>query len=303
MIRNLLGACDNKILFANASLGRIPLIPRNFPSLPLSAHPYALAPQNAWPWSRKSYALRDLPRLASLRVASEVGMRKASLVLRISSAIPDIGNTGESILHNVLDADFDKVLAEAATTTPVRTGALVCLGSLTRYRNVERLIAGHQYYIQQGGSRPLLIAGSSSDRYGRHLERISRESLGVYTSFSENSRAQFLSLMLNNHGVIFPSVVEASPFTLLEALAINGNLAASNIVGHIELLTANSPAASINTFNPYSSRSVSEALVALEESYGTPDPTLSSPEGRSKNRVKWGEALRNILNSSLVEVQ
>jgi hypothetical protein len=147
----------------------IPLVPRNVPAGGLLRNrPYLLAPQNALPWASVTGTAGEVWLAARLRLASDVALRIAKGVLRISAAIPDRLASGpvSAVLHNVLDEGFEQAwnagagpAAEPATAMPDARGSLLMVGSLQSYRNLPRLIAAHQVYRREGGQLPLLIAG------------------------------------------------------------------------------------------------------------------------------------------------
>src|SRR5699024_974471 len=99
-------------------------------------------------------------RATALRVASDVALRRASAMLRISSVIPTTVDTPSSpVIHNVLDGGFEEALAASTSRQSPWQGHVVSIGSLHSYRNVPGLIAGYHRYRDAGGQAPLIVAG------------------------------------------------------------------------------------------------------------------------------------------------
>ena len=120
-LENARRAADrHPVLTMESTSGTVPLIPRNVPaSASGRRRPYVLAPQNAWPWTPVAVGLEEVARVARLRVASELFLRRAAAVLRINATIPSPlpPERTSPVLHNVLDPHFEEALAASSTWT------------------------------------------------------------------------------------------------------------------------------------------------------------------------------------------
>jgi glycosyltransferase involved in cell wall biosynthesis len=162
---------------------------------------------------------------------------------------------------------FEQALRDSSDATPVpgSEGAFVCLGSVTGYRNLEVLLHAYAAYRQDGGACGLVIAGPPSN--ARLAERISircRDIQGASTHWTRLARDTVLATLAGSRGVVLPSAVEASPLSLLEAVAITPRVIASDIIAHREILTAHGCQGTAGFFDPIVVPSLVRAFQELE---------------------------------------
>ncbi len=268
-----------------------PLIPRNVPtSLGSLLHPFVWMPQNALPWGVRAPGEVRLQR--QLRVASSLVAARATAMVRISGAIPPLRRRPTSeVLHNVLDASFDDLVADL---TPTEHGSFLCVGSAHSYRAIPQLIRGYASYRATGGGTGLLVQTSAGTPSEEILIAAAAEQVpGLRLRSGGAGRAEVASLMLGSAGVVLPSLIEASPVTLLEAQALGRSLTCSNIVAHRELLTADAAA---NTFNPRSEADTAAALHRLDERGPVAQHELTQPQVRHLRREEWCQDVRDFLD-------
>lgn len=274
--------------------GDLPLLPRNHasPRLMLSGR-FLLMPQNAWPWSPRARSLTEFSRQARLRVASDTSMARSVGVVRISGAIPDRGRTAPSILHNVLDADFDALLQSPGARPHLPYRYFLCAGSIVEYRNIDQVLAAHRLYRQDGGATSLVIAGGGTAKAERALrQRVS--DLSAVTYLGPQSRRTVVRLLQSCWASILPSAVEASPIGLLEALASAPRVAVSRITAHAEMVKSN--AAIVNWFDPASVRSIADALILLDDSPEVAVPSgLAAASARRILRERWADDFAHLI--------
>lgn len=230
--------------------GRVRLIPRNFP---VSRHrlglPFLLMPQNAWAWHGTGLVLDEIPRRTILATASRVAMSRSGGVLRIASTIPSKSESSDGnlrVIPNVLDEQFETALVRAKDLElhlPSRD-YFFCMGACYSYRNLIRLVKGYSLYRAQGGRTSLVLSTApGSPHCFRTLREHARSTVGIMM-IPTVDRPAALRAMMGAEGVIAPALVEASPVTVLEALAITPRVALSDIPGHREILgndTSNGP--------------------------------------------------------------
>lgn len=278
----------------------IPLVPRNVPAGGLlRSRPYLLAPQNALPWASVTGTAGDVWLAARLRVASDVALRVAKGVLRISAAIPRRLAAGpvSAVLHNVLDEGFEHAWTAGAVPAaeplmPDAGGSLLTVGSLQSYRNLPRLIAAHQVYRREGGRLPLLIAGPPGPPGAlRRIKAAAFDREGVTLVARPLPRPAVIRAMRQADAVILPSLVEASPLTLLEAVAVNSRVAASDLAANRDILAAVDTAADECFFEPRSTASLAAAMHRLEGGTGmlALHRRLACPDLRAHQRRRWAE--------------
>lgn len=255
---------------------------------------YILMPQNCWPWYGPWGVSREAIRRLVLRGASEIAIRRSKGIVRMSYAVPHCGRRTPEPLGNVLDEGFEESLEQSVTLPKTRRtaaaeGALLCVGDICSYRNLTVLLKGYSRYRSAGGRLGLVIAGSDPFRLvsGR-LEMLAAQLQSVFFEVYAFPRWQVLAMLRAAAGVVFPSLVEASPVTLLEALALNTNVVASDIPAHREM--AGSYLSSTRFFSARSEDAIGEALLGIEMAFPppTPDaPDLSLGNVRAQLRAEW----------------
>lgn len=267
------------------------LLARN--SVPLSrlaAGDYILMPQNALPWGPKPRRMFGLARFILLRLASTVAIRRAAGVIRISESIPAAANCS-SIVHNVLDAGFEEALQSAASNHvfgEARGRFFAAMGALSPHRNHLRILDAYELYRASGGTVELRIMGAAGSRsYTRAVQRRASGMPGVQLSLGTLSRSQTLRWMRKGEAVICASLVEASPITFLEALALGRPVLASAILPQLSL--ADRHGGAVTWCDPLDVESLTAAMRAIERDSGgaTSQSLLELPSEREKFRREW----------------
>lgn len=304
-VRNATQALSaSPLVGANDSRAPVWVIPRNVPARRSPAEKkIVLIPQNAWPWAGVMPTPKELPRYAALSLASRYWLQRADAAISISPAFPWSGSS-HATLENVLDTEFEELLLAAATArVPAYVeDSFVAVGSLTSYRNFARLVDGYDLYRRQGGARHLCLVGTGNDPFLlRQLRKRLARLESVHLITQEVGRSACISYLERSYAAVFPSLVEASPVALLEALATTGRVAVSRIPGHLHLLQVHEVDAS-PTFDPRDPTSIAVSLHALDAQLAPLTSGLSTKEGRTEIRSAWGRRFLAILNQVLEEI-
>lgn len=291
----------HSILSGSRSAEDMPIIARNIPAASQRrVTRYVLAPQNAWPWFPVSNGPREMALVGQLRVGSELYLRRASAVMRISSAIPPRKPEPftSPVIHNVLDTGFEAALAESSELV-VHVDGFISIGSGYSYRNLRSLISGYRLYREAGGRTPLLITGPPGGRHAsRSVEHGATETEGLSIEWRSRSRAECLALMRGADAVVLPSLVEASPLSALEACAVNPRVLMSDIPGHREIFHRyGAPDHARAFFDPGIPSEIASSLMAsTDQTVSGLHETLKSPSAREVYRKEWGTTLVNWLS-------
>lgn len=297
LIRNLAELLPN----LEYSGPEIRIIARNFPDAPASWRSrYILIPQNALPWSSPVGTLSERTKVLAMRGLTDMGVRRADGVVHISEAVLPSEPPASRIAHNVLDAEFEDV----AKQMPGPLGGrpyVVSVGSLHSYRNTVRLISAYRTAKDRGLVTDLVIAGWPHPAAIRKIREAAHRVEGVVLIEREVSRAEALSLMRNAELCVFPSLCEASPVSVLEAVALTDNVILSDIPGHLGVLrSAKIDVAQEALFDPLSAPDMARALLQPRPVHGDGLSQLRNPRGRQVVRREWGERMASTL-SCLVE--
>ncbi|WP_426565251.1 glycosyltransferase [Angustibacter sp. McL0619] len=268
--------------------GAVRLVPRNVPvRLRDLAEPFVWMPQNALPWGPPAPGERRLQ--LQLRVASEIARRQARAMVRICAVLPASRRNTSPVLHNVLDAGFDAV---TDWPTSGSSGAFFASGSAHSYRKYDGLLRGYASYRAGGGRTSLVLQVSpGTPAVQESLRRLSAAD-GVQLRPGGLPRADVVRAMRASRGVLFPSAIEASPVTLLEAVAVGAPTACNNIDGHRALAAPGSA-----WFDVDDPTTVARALAALDDSPATSQNPLSDPAVRAEQRSSWAAALADFLRA------
>lgn len=275
--------------------GELAIINRNFPSARPQGR-FLLIPQNAWPWAGPRAGAKERAKLFAMRSASEVSMRIAQGVIRVSASIPNSGRCHPDFLANPLDPGFDEAVQGVRQSNPVTDEPyFVSIGSINTYRGIEQLLQGYALYRAEGGRTRLFVVGvGASPAYRQKISRQSNSMRGVSLLTEGLPRHQCLSMLHHARLAVLPSHVEASPFSLLEAMAVQSNVVASDIIGHRSIVPA-------DTAHPkYFKHAQPEVLARLfleSESLGQRPVShpLASPEFREEQRILWAKKLMSML--------
>lgn len=308
MIRNFVTARQSyPDLFTTDPRGaKLTLIPRNVPHKNiLRARPYLIAPQNVWPWYGPLGGAEEAWLVTRLRIASEIAIRRASGVLRISSVMPDLGPKcfTSPVLNHVLDEDFD-IAAKKSTRQRNMEGCILTVGSIHSYRNLDRLVRAYRIYRRNGGKFALVVVGSpgSSSAYRSLIKCCTgQEDISIYTGGM--ARDDVIAAMKQASGVVLPSLIEVSSFTLLEATALNGGVVASDIRGHNEVLRQVGHVPGSALFDPRSDEAIACALHKLDDGFVLPHhEKLADPGVRAAMRDEWVNQLTSWLSHMLSQL-
>ena len=287
--------------FADSPRGAVPLIARNAVPIGLVRGKYILIPQNAWVWHGPwGDSFEEVRRRIELRVATSASIHLATGVVRISSAIPAASRRVLlPVLHNVLDEEFEYALhhsshVESPWLEDDAPPYIFSPGSQDCYRNTPFLMRAWAEYRKAGGSCELLIVGSTStSKRARTLLQLATE-CGAHLKTESMPRHAVLAHMRAARLTALPSLVEASPVSLLEAIVCSPRVIASDIVGHREL--CRSVSGSSRFFDP---TDIESLMCALGEA-DTDDAqdrcsTLSTPVAREQLRAEWSRGLLERL--------
>ncbi len=297
VLENLKFACQlfpSKLTFSPGA--GLPLVPRNVVPWPLiHTGRYVVMPQNSWAWHGPWGTPAEAFRRAKLKIASDLALSRAAGVIRISATIPGRNCVRLPLLTNVLDPGFEDALFEAHcldddSALPLRH-AILCVGEIASYRNLERLIDGYGRYREGGGGHSLLIVGGTQfQSYASRLRRRASQVEGTRVWTEALSRTRILTMLQRAAGVIFPSLVEASPITVLEAVCLSDRVVASDIPAHHEIASTMLPDS--HFFDPFSTTAISHACEMLEEGpvLGR-DLDMRSASYRAKLRYQWANRL------------
>lgn len=280
--------------------GGIPLVARNWVPLgQLVRSDFVLMPQNAWPWHGHSDFKATVRRRIPLRVLSDLSIARARAVIRIGESVPVSRNAVPGVLPNVLDSGFEEALTELSNPSLTQVsaeGQILCIGSCGAYRGLRDLAKAFDLYRQRGGTLGLMVAGPGcvscqfhpiGSQYIKSLNQTLR-------------RAEVLKLLSTAAVVVFPSSVELSPVTLLEATEISDRVLCSDIPGHHQVekgvryfpLGKNDLLANQFLQLEGKARASSEIRVFTREAAAT--------KRREKIRQQWFENLKVMLEHVLV---
>ena len=229
-------------------------------------------------------------------------MRAASAVLRISSAIPVVGSATRysPVIHNVLDPGFEDALAASAEVddSPAR-GRIVVVGSCYSYRNLERLIAAHQLLDDE---RELLICGPVGSKAVAHrVGSLALDSAGVTVRWGSLPRETCLAYFAAADTVVLPSLTEASPFSALEALALNERVVLSDIVGHREIVEAAAGESPDIFADPRDDEALARQMSEYKHQGRKIHSLLADADFRHSQREFWVDRVTTWLSTLSVE--
>lgn len=276
----------------------MPLVARNaVPTALLRSGRFLYMPQNAWPWHGPYGRPREATRKLTLRAVSELALRRAVGTIRISGAIPDPGQSVLPTLHNVLDDGFESNLEAASCIETGLSDAVLCVGSIGTYRNVERLICAFDRYHKTNRGTRLLLQGPVARSLKGTIGGMSARRPYVTLNAGSMERAHVLAAFRDCRLAVFPSLVEASSVTLLEALALGTRVIASDIPGHVGV--AGDQVKEDALFDPESIESIEAALRRGTDKETPPIPLspLATSEGREQRRIEWSEQLLELIDA------
>ena len=272
--------------------GAIDIVNRNFPPK-RTRKPFILIPQNAWPWDGPRYGAQEFARVAALRVASEIAMRRATGVIRAGGSIPRRGRCAPGLLPNPLDPGFERALEDSlAICPPVDEPYLVSVGSFNSYRGFEQLLAAYRRYRSSGADLALHLVGGGNPRYAARIKGLCQDLPGVTIHFGGASRPECLAWLRHAAAAVLPSHVETSPMSLLEALAVQPRVIASEIAGHRDIVPEGTPHPEYYAVTD--SEQLARRLPTSAESRELSHP-LAEQEVREAGRERWSRLLIDKL--------
>jgi glycosyltransferase involved in cell wall biosynthesis len=210
-------------------------------------------------------------RLIALRVLTRASMRKAARIIAVSRHVRDhilgMGIPAHKVRVAYHGVDVPKPGAGAcsvASDGDLRRGFIFSASKFVRYANMETLIRGYHAMQAAGVQQPLLIAGGAWDnKYETEIRRLVR-ALDLDRSvrfLGYVNHAEVLALLRTATLFVFPSTIEACPFTLLEALACGATILTTR-TGPMPELCGDAA----RYFEPFDSRAMAqEALTLLAE--------------------------------------
>lgn len=281
--------------------GSVPLLARNLPRHGrFPRQRFVLAPQNAWVWQPIAAGPSEWGLVHALRAGTHVSYRRACGLLRISEAIPAHPTSPTSdVIHNVLDSGFEDALATAdARKVPEAAGAIVCVGSNYGFRDLPLLVKAYHRYRRAGGTRTLVIMGPEGQRTAeRRLAAVMAEGEGVVRR-RRSTRSDCVAAMSQAHLVVFPSRVEASPVTVLEAGAVAPRVLLSDIVGHQGVVASVGGDTRPSFFPAHDENELVNALISQEDAAPLAWASgLDQMRARESARLSWGNRVVGFLES------
>jgi glycosyltransferase involved in cell wall biosynthesis len=165
-------------------------------------------------------------RLLLLRWLTRASVRRAARVVAVSQYVKETllaqGARAERldvIYHGVDDLEDEPPSEQEQTRAPV--DYVAAAGKFVRYANLTTLVAAYGRMRERGFAGELWFAGGSYDAgYEREIKALVRGlGLDPYVRFlGYVSRARLQSVIRGCRVFLFPSTLEACPFTLLEAM-------------------------------------------------------------------------------------
>lgn len=279
------------------------LIPRNVPPAEmLVSGDYVLMPQNAWPWAPLGLASsRERARRVLLRAASEASIRRARHTVRIGASIPTRDRSDAAVLSNVLDVEFEEALTNPppVSSLPAEIDGefALCIGDLVAYRRTDLLAARWEEVYARHGVPLVIIGAARSSRVAEATRLAASRSRGVVLRCHPLARTEAIDLIRSAYVSVYPSIVEASPILLLEALACGARVIATRITGHEELVDG---IPGVRVVDAHDLSGLDDALASLRVTSdlladsGSLHRTIA---GRAQLRDSWGRSLRKRLEA------
>ena len=173
------------------------------------------------PWPGTPIRIRL--RLALLSRFTRASAQAASRVVAVSNFVRDAVRS-MGVPEAKIDVIYHGVdeLPRPDLSAPRTGGFMAAAAKFVRYANLETMIRGFARLLKDGYRGELRMAGGAHDRgYEREIRSLVRE-LGLERSvrfLGYRPREEVRSLMRASDVFLFPSMLEACPFTLLEAMS------------------------------------------------------------------------------------
>ncbi|MCP4967859.1 MAG: glycosyltransferase family 4 protein [bacterium] len=214
-------------------------------------------------------------------------------MLRISEAIPDSRRVLGPVTHNVLDSEFEHL--GPGSQHEQRPPYILVPTTGQSYKNIPRMLEAFSTYRCLGGRARLVVTTEQPPSTGlprvRHIERD--------IAWGPLDRQSLLRAMAFSSVTVLPSLVEASPVTVLEAAALSPRVCLSRIDAHEGILAYNHVRLNDNfsLFDPMDPESIAESLFQTEQAtadLGDRGP-ISTQGGRESLRRNWGDSVARHL--------
>ena len=197
----------------------------NNSGLLLSSVPCVIAVRNMEPltpiWPGTPVRMRL--RIALLAYSTRASARAATRVVAVSNFVRD-ALLGLGVPETKIDVIYHGVndLSRPDLTTPRSGGFMAAAAKFVRYANLETMIRAYARLRKDGYRGELRVAGGPHDTgYERKVRSLVRDlSLENSVRFlGYRPREEVHALMRESDAFLFPSMLEACPFTLLEAMS------------------------------------------------------------------------------------
>lgn len=165
-------------------------------------------------------------RLIALRMLTRLSMRRATIVIAVSRRVREVvlglGVPPDRVRLVYHGVDLPEPAPVPPNVPAIPGRFLLAAAKFVRYANLDTLIRAYHAMRETGVQEPLLIAGGPWDpRYEAEIRGLVRllglESWVRFLGYVEHER--MLGLIRTATVFLFPSTLEACPFTLLEAMA------------------------------------------------------------------------------------
>ena len=293
----------DKLIEKNSSLASDTGIPVFFKNVVPIRHlfkgDFVYVPQNAWAWEGPAYYYSERIRRFIIRVFSLIAIKRCLFLVRIGPSIPRSVRGEDFILENVLDIEFDRILTTLPEMTPpswLPTSDYIFVpGSFWTYRNLEIVIDSFKAYkLKTQTEISLVLAGPEGcDSYVKDICSHARLDKDIYIVSKRCSREDMIYSMKNSFMVIFPSLVEASPITLLEAMACECRCIAWSTKSHEHIINYS------KTENIAMVQSGAEIVNYMEKPPSKSSGSIVHATGREELRVTWeSKFIQNLAQVS-----
>jgi glycosyltransferase involved in cell wall biosynthesis len=198
--------------------------------------PFVISIRNMEPLAAdlRGVPVRLQARLVALRVLTGTSMRRAARIIAVSGHVRDhilgMGIPADKVrvvYHGVDVPQPGAGVGGAASNEGLGGGFIFSASKFVRYANMETLIRGYHAMRAAGVQQPLVIAGGSWDhKYEAEIRSLVR-ALGLDRSvrfLGYVGHSEVLALLRAATLFVFPSTLEACPFTLLEAMACGATI-------------------------------------------------------------------------------
>lgn len=298
--RNLVGLSNTRpsvLSVAEQYRGGIQLVTAN--RSPRGRNEIVWMPQNAWPWHYPRARPDELHRIVGLRVASRASAYRAIAMIRIGPMIPASAimpsSKEHTVVHNVLDEAFEDLFRNVLENSiqSSKSERYFCMvGTIWSYRNVELLLRGYIEYRARGGSIGLRVLGPiSSASYSKKLAALA-DAAEAKLFPTRLERVEAITQMVGAAAVVFPSSVEASPVSVLEADSLGVHSILSRIPAHEDIVVKRS----VRSCSYFSSASeLASCFERAERSDLSVRPRTAGE--RSATRAEWEEDVTQRLEA------